>query len=87
VSIIKQQPLSAVVMPLVNLLTETELSWADREKVTAAIEACRKHHSKMKDESLQYMQQAQAGQACISGQRIDGGWGQQNNLQYPNQIV
>lgn len=54
-SLIKTQSLNTVVMPLVKLLADQEagLSWADREKISAAILACCRHHESMENERQQ----------------------------------
>lgn len=39
-NIIRKQDLAAVVMPLVQVMERVDLSWRDRERVSAAINAC-----------------------------------------------
>ena len=43
--------LHGVVMPLVRLIAEANLSWADKEKCADAIIACHRHHREMMDEA------------------------------------
>lgn len=64
-NIIKQQSLSAVVMPLVQLLSDADLAWSDREKISSAIQACRRHHEAMEKESKQYADQARVQQGIV----------------------
>lgn len=48
--LIKSQSLGAVVLPLVQVMAEADLSWADREKISAAIHKCHRQWTDMEKE-------------------------------------
>jgi hypothetical protein len=49
-NIIKQQSLSAVVMPLVRVMADADLLWVERERVSRAIQACVLQWARMEKE-------------------------------------
>lgn len=60
-SIIKKMSLTEVVLPLVRVMADGDLSWSDREKIAAAVEACRSQWARMEDERYTLNQQQAAG--------------------------
>lgn len=69
-NIIKSQSLISVTLPLIRILAGEGLSWSDREKLSAAVEACRRQWAEMEQERNLQNQQAQQGQA---GQQVATG--------------
>ncbi len=55
--------LDFVLMPMVKMLAEQELSWSQREQVAHAMLATMRHHKSMTDEEMQ-MHCASAQQQC-----------------------
>jgi hypothetical protein len=49
-NIIKSQSLGAVVLPLVQVMADADLSWSDREKISAAIHKCHRQWTDMEKE-------------------------------------
>lgn len=56
---LSKSDLGSVVMPLVNLLTVSNMSWSDRQAIACAIRATTRHHDSMEGER-QKMGMAQA---------------------------
>ena len=52
-NLIRKMRLETVVMPLVRLMAQADLSWADREEVSAAIAVCIRHYNDMETERQQ----------------------------------
>lgn len=63
VNLIRHRPdLAQVAMPLVRLMATADLSWADRSKVSDAVQSCNRHWQSMEDEQHHLSQQSAAGQ-------------------------
>ena len=54
--------LGRVVMPIIEVMRQSGLSWAEREKCAFAILECLRHHKSMADERTASSQSALAGQ-------------------------
>lgn len=61
-TISKPQSIGTMVAPLVRIMADAELSWSERERVSAAIEACRKHWDSMEKERQTIASQVAVGQ-------------------------
>ena len=57
-NIIRRSRVDHVVMPLVRLLSKCDLSWADREEISAAIASSFRHWSDMESEREMLEQQS-----------------------------
>ena len=67
----KSQSLSNVVLPLVHIMAEADLSWYEREKVSAAIAACYQQWTQMeKERQTLGQQQASGAQAAQLGNQL-----------------
>jgi hypothetical protein len=69
-NLIKAPSLGAIVLPLVRIMAEADLAWADREKVSAAIQACHAQWSVMEKERQQANQQIAGQQQDLRNQRL-----------------
>lgn len=49
-NILKSQSLGVVVLPLVQVMADADLSWSDREKISAAIHQCHRQWTNMEKE-------------------------------------
>ena len=75
--------LDFVLMPMVKMLAEQNLSWSQREQVAHAMLATMRHHKGMTDEMQMHCASAQ--QQC-HGVKIDSGLAQENKGGLANAI-
>jgi hypothetical protein len=63
-NLISHKPdLDDIVMPLIRMLAQSNLSWAQRAEIAAAIGACERHWRDMEAEKQQLTNQSMTGQA------------------------
>lgn len=71
-NIIHHKPdLTTLVMPLVRMLSSSDLSWADRADISEAIQKCTRHWKSMEEEKQQ-LNQVAAQQQCGQAQALGG---------------
>lgn len=59
---VSSNELGSVVMPLVDLLTSSNLSWSHRQAIACAIRECMRHHNSMEGERQKSLMSAAVGQ-------------------------
>ena len=68
-NVIRKMRVDTVVMPLVRLMAHADLSWADREEVSAAIAVCIRHFNDMETERQHLDQQGAQQQVAAPAKR------------------
>lgn len=80
-NVIKSQSLGNVVLPLIRIMADADLSWMEREKLSEAVAACHRQWEIMEKEKRILNQQPGA---CAAQQQTQAGI-QLGNLQGPAQ--
>lgn len=71
-NVVTSNELGSVVMPLVDLLTSSGLSWSQRQAIACAIRETTRHHNSMENERQKDLM-LQAGGQRASGQIVGAG--------------